>query len=221
MPEDSTQPHRGQPVASAGPPLGQGSTAVILVHGRGAGPENILELIPRIGRSDLSCLAPAAANRTWYPFSFMAEHEKNEPGLSSALSVLRELVDQVIESGVSPERLIFMGFSQGACLTAEFVARHARRYGGVLVFSGGLIGPPGTTWDYPAALAGTPVFLGCSDVDGHVPKDRVEESAREFERLGAAVTKRLYPGMGHLINEDEIEFARSLVATVAGPAVHN
>ena len=215
------QPHRGQPIASAGPPLGQGSAAVILVHGRGAGPENILELIPRMGRSDLSCLAPAAANRTWYPYSFMADCEKNEPGLSSALSVLAGLVDQVLESGVPSEHLFLMGFSQGACLTAEFAARHARRFGGALIFSGGLIGPPGTTWDYPAAFAGTPVFLGCSDVDGHVPKERVEESAREFERLGAAVTMRLYPGMGHLVSDDEIEFARSLIAAETSPAAHN
>ena len=213
-------PHAGERVVHAGAPLATARAAMILVHGRNAGPANILELVPVLGRPEFACLAPGAAGGTWYPLSFMAERARNEPGLSSGLQVIGKLVADLVERGIPSQRIVLLGFSQGACLTAEFAARNPRRYGGVMVLSGGLIGPPGTTWDDLAGtLDGTPVFLGCSDVDAHVPAARVLESRAAFERLGGAVTSRLYPGMGHLVNDDEIAFVRGVLDDVlAAPA---
>ena len=208
-------PHGDQPLVTAGTPLGDGTkAAVIMVHGRGAAPANILDLVPKLNRSGVSYLAPGASGKTWYPYSFMAETSTNEPGLSSGLHVLEQLVAEVMAKGIPSERLVLLGFSQGACLTSEFAVRHAARYGGVIVFSGALIGAPGTTWTYPGSFGGTPVFLGCSDTDSHVPKARVDESAVVFTRMGAAVTERFYPGMGHLINEDEIAAAQAILDQV-------
>ena len=184
---------------------------MIMVHGRNAAPSNILDLVPRIGQPGFAYLAPAAAGNTWYPYSFMAERERNEPGLSSGLSVLAHLVAQVEAGGVAKDRIVLLGFSQGACLTAEFAVRHADRFGAVILYSGGLIGAEGTVWEYPGGFAGTPVFLGCSDVDSHVPRTRVGESAGVFRRMGAEVTERIYPGMGHLVNDDEVAFTRALL----------
>jgi len=189
---------------------------MILVHGRNALPANILSFVPAFGRPDISYLAPAAAGGTWYPLSFMADREKNEPGISSGLWVLEQLVQHVVRAGVRRDRIGLLGFSQGACLTAQFAASHADRYGGVVLYSGGLIGPPGTTWTYPGSFGGTPVFLGCSDVDAHVPKTRVDESAAVFQRMGATVTEQIYPGMGHLVNEEEIAFTRALLDEITG-----
>ena len=208
-------PHRDQPLAHAGRPLADARGAVIMVHGRNAGPENILSLVPVLDRPDFAYLAPAAANRTWYPYSFMAERERNEPGLSSGLSVIERLVNDTVTRGIPKTRIVLLGFSQGACLTAEFAASHADRYGGIIIFSGGLIGAPGTTWPYPGDFAGAPVFLGCSDIDSHIPRDRVAESRDVFSRMGASVTERIYPGMGHLVNDDEIEFARGVLDALA------
>ena len=210
------EPHAGQPVIEAGVPLGQAPAAVIMVHGRNAGPANILDLVPRLARPNLTYLAPAAANRTWYPHSFMAGIASNEPGLSSGLGVLESLLARTQAAGIPPSRIVLLGFSQGACLTAEFAVRHASRFGGVVLFSGGVIGPPGTRWDDAGRFDGTPVFLGCSDQDSHVPESRVRESAELFRRMGADVTKRTYPGMGHLVNDDEIAFAQELLAAVSG-----
>jgi len=212
------KPHAGQPLASAGAPLGKSPVALIMVHGRNAAPANILSLVPSFGRPDLTYLAPAAAGGTWYPLSFMAEKEKNEPGLSSGLWVLDQLVRHVVDSGVRKDRIVLLGFSQGACLSAEFAASHADRYGGVVLYSGGLIGPPGTTWDYSGSFGGTPVFLGCSDVDAHVPKTRVDESTAVFQRMGAEVTEQIYPGMGHLVNDEEIQFTRALLQELSPAA---
>jgi len=204
-------PHGDQPVLEAGAPLGRGAEAVIMVHGRNAGPANILDLVPALDRPDLTYLAPAAAGRTWYPFSFMAEIEKNEPGLSSALKMLEQLVARIEASGTPRHRIVMLGFSQGACLTSEFAVRHASRFGGFIIFTGGAIGPPGTQWNYPGDFAGTPIFMGSSDPDPHVPPSRVAESAAIFRRMGAIVTDRIYPGMGHTINEDEITHAQALM----------
>lgn len=210
------KPHGGQPVVTAGTPFEASRAAMIMVHGRNAGPQNILDLVPHFERPGLAFVAPAAANSTWYPYSFMAQREQNEPGLTSGLGVLAGLVDTLMARGIAKEHIVLLGFSQGACLTAEFAARNAGRFGGVIVLSGGLIGPPGTAWEYGGDLAGTPVFLGCSDVDAHVPKDRVEESAAVFARMGAEVTKRIYSGMGHLVNRDELSFVRSVLDGVLG-----
>ena len=190
---------------------------MILVHGRGAGPANILELADALAHPELTYLAPAAAGSTWYPFSFMAEIQSNEPGITSGIGVLASLVDDAVAAGVPRERIVLAGFSQGACLSCEFVVRHPARYGALLAFSGGLIGPPGITWPEDGDLSGMPVFLGCSDVDAHIPRERVEESAGVFRRMGADVDERIYPGMGHLINDDEIDRARAIVEAVAGP----
>ncbi len=209
------QPHGEEPIAEEGEPLGK-APVLIMVHGRGAAPPNILELIPRLGRSGWTYLAPTAAGRTWYPYSFMADQSQNEPGLSSALDVLTRLLERVMVAGVPPSRVVLLGFSQGACLTAEFAVRNPRRYGGVLVFSGGLIGAPGSIAENPGSFKSTPVFLGCSDVDSHVPRTRVEESAAIFTKMGAATTCRIYPGMGHLVSDDEIAFAQEVMRSVDG-----
>jgi phospholipase/carboxylesterase len=208
---DSPDPHAGQPVVAAGAPLGQAPVAVIMVHGRNAGPANILDLVPRLARPDLTYLAPAAANRTWYPHSFLSEIAGNEPGLSSGLAAIDALVMRVETAGIPRARIVLLGFSQGACLVSEFAVRHASRFGGLVVFSGGVIGPPGTRWDDRGRFGGMPVFFGCSDRDAHVPESRVRESAALFARMGADVTTRIYPGMGHLVNDDEIACARQLL----------
>jgi predicted esterase len=204
------EPHGSQTLVREGKPLGT-APVLIMVHGRGAGPKNILDLAPRLNRPGFTLLAPAASGNTWYPYSFMAEIEKNEPGLSSALDTLSRVVDDAMAAGVPSERIVMLGFSQGACLTSEFVARNARRFGGVIVFTGGLIGPEGTSRDYAGSFAGTPIFLGCSDIDNHVPKTRVDETASVFTRMGAIVDERIYPGMGHLVNDDEIAAAQAIL----------
>lgn len=210
-----TAPHGGQPVVRAGIDLESARAAMIMVHGRGAAPRNILDLVPHIGHEQVAYLAPAAAGNAWYPRSFMAPIEENEPGISSGIGVIHGLVDEVLAAGIPARRIIIMGFSQGACLASTAAHRRPDRYGAVIVFSGGLIGPPGTEWPEDGDFRGTPVFLGCSDVDGHVPESRVRESAAVFTRMGASVTTRIYPGMGHLVNDDEAAFARDLVAAVA------
>ncbi len=207
-------PHQGQPVLSAGAPLAQANAAMILVHGRGASAADILTLVSEFDQPDWAYLAPQAAGNTWYPYSFLAPIAQNEPGISSGLTAVAHLFAYITTTGIPAERIVLLGFSQGACLTLEFAARHARRYGGVVGLSGGLIGPDGTSREYPGSLDGTPVFLGCSDVDFHIPKKRVEESTAVLRQLGGDVTMRLYPGMGHTINQDEINVVRELMREV-------
>jgi phospholipase/carboxylesterase len=209
------KPHGGNPVAHAGAPLDTAKAAMILVHGRNAAPANILSMLPRIDRPQFACLAPAATGGAWYPNSFISPREQNEPGITSALSVLEQIVIDLLARGFPSHKIVLLGFSQGACLSAEFALRHPRRYGGVMVLSGGLIGPPGTTWDdVTGAFDGTPVFLGCSDMDAHIPVERVLESEVVFRRLGATVTRRLYPSMGHLVNDDEIAVVQGVLDEV-------
>jgi predicted esterase len=208
-------PHQGQPLARAGRPVEEASGAVVMVHGRGATAESILELRHEFENPDLAYVAPQAAGYTWYPYSFMAPMERNEPGLSSGLARIGEVLAELETRGVPPERTILLGFSQGACLALEFAARNARRYAAVVGLSGGLIGPPGTPRDYPGSFEGTPVFLGCSDRDPHIPRERVDESAEVLRRMGAEVTERIYPAMGHTVNEDEMELVRGLVAALS------
>ncbi len=210
----ATNPHAGQPVLQTGVPLDQAKAVMILVHGRGASARDILSLTTEFERDDITYLAPQAPGGTWYPYSFLAPLAQNEPYLSSALGVLGALVAQVESAGFRSDQIMFLGFSQGACLSSEFVARNAKRYGGVFVLSGGVIGPDGNPRDYEGSLDGTPIFLGCSDVDFHIPKERVLESADVFRGLGATVDVRLYPNMGHTINEDELNAVRGMVAKV-------
>jgi len=209
------EPHGGQPVLLAGEPLERARAALVMVHGRGATAESILELAFELKQPGFVYLAPQAAQNTWYPQSFLAPISSNEPWLSSALTLLGTVIQRIEEGGIPPERTMLLGFSQGACLALEYAARHARRYGGVVALSGGLIGPDGTPRDYPGSFAGTPVFLGCSDRDFHIPKERVQLSAEVLRRLDADVTMRLYPNMGHTVNQDEIDFVSGMMAAIA------
>ena len=213
--EEMRGPHQGLLVLTAGEPLASARAAMIMVHGRGATAADILMLAEELAQPGFAYLAPEAAGNTWYPNSFLAPMASNEPGLSSGLALIASLLAQVNNAGIPAERVVIAGFSQGACLLLEFVARHARRYGGVIALSGGLIGPDDTPRDYSGSLAGTPVFLGCSNIDPHVPKDRVLHSAEVLQTLGGQVTAKLYPRMGHTINRDEILQARNIIAGVA------
>ncbi len=205
-------PHQGQPVLHAGLPLERARAAMVLVHGRGATARDILTLADALDQPDFAYLAPQAAGNAWYPNSFLAPIASNEPDLSSGLQTIGEVLVRAAAAGIPPERTLLAGFSQGACLALEYVARHARRYGGVAGLSGGLIGPDGAPRDYSGSLVGTPVFLGCSDVDPYIPAARVEHSAEILRRLGGDVTVRLYPGMGHTVSEDELAFVRGMMA---------
>ncbi len=209
------EPHGGQPVLLAGEPLERARAAMVMVHGRGATAESILELAFELKQPGFVYLAPQAAQNTWYPQSFLAPISSNEPWLSSALTLLGTVIQRIEEGGIPPERTVLLGFSQGACLALEYAARHARRYGGVVALSGGLVGPDDTPRDYPGSFAGTPVFLGCSDRDFHIPKERVQLSAEVLRRLDADVTMRLYPNMGHTVNQDEIDFVSGMMAAIA------
>jgi predicted esterase len=208
-------PHRDQPILVSGAPAAAAAGALILVHGRGGSAADMQQLAGALERPHVACFAPAAAGGTWYPFSFLEPLKRNEPHLSSALRLLGTALGKVEAAGIPAERVVLLGFSQGACLALEFAARHARRYGGIVGLSGGLIGPEDTPRDYAGSFAGTPAFLGCSDVDPHVPKRRVDQTAAVLERLGAVVTKRIYPGMGHTINSDELEAVQAIVDAVS------
>jgi len=204
----------GQVLAS-GAPLARARAAAIMVHGRGGSAEDILSLGEEFGLDDIACLAPQAANGAWYPYSFLAPIADNEPYLGNALGVLAATFADLARAGFAAERVALIGFSQGGCLALEYAARNARRYGAIAGLSAGLIGPRGSPLAHPGSLAGTPVFLGCSDVDGHIPLARVHESRDVLGKMGAAVTERIYPGMGHTVNEDEIAHVRNLLAGIA------
>lgn len=204
-------PHQGQPILTAGLPLDQANAAMVMVHGRGATAESILTLAPALNVPGFAYLAPQARGNSWYPNSFLAPIPSNEPGITSGMQAIEDVIGRIQAAGVPLNRTFLLGFSQGACLALEFTARRARRYGGVAGLSGGLIGPEGTPRDYPGSLEATPVFLGCSDVDAHIPAPRVLETAEAMRKLGGQVTARLYPGMGHTINEDEIAGVRAMM----------
>jgi len=207
-----SDPHAGQPVLQSGPSPKDARLVAIMLHGRGASAEDILGLADQFSATDVAYVAPQAAASTWYPYSFLAPIAQNEPWLGSALRVVAGLAENIALQGVPAERLVVMGFSQGACLTLEFAARHARRYAAVVAFTGGLIGPPGTARDYTGDFAGTPVFIGSSDLDPHVPLERVQESTAVFRRMGATVDERIYARMGHTINADELQAVDALLA---------
>lgn len=206
--------HQGQPVLAAGEPLEQAKAAMIMVHGRGATAPDILSLASEFDQAGFTYLAPQAAGYQWYPNRFTAPIASNEPWLSSALRVVADLVAHAERSGITADRIMLLGFSQGACLALEYAARNARRYGGLVGYSGGLIGPDDTPRDYPGTFGSTPVFLGCSDVDSHIPKERVLETEEVLKRMGASVTTRLYPNMEHTVNQDEINFVRGMMTTL-------
>lgn len=204
-------PHQGQPIRMAGEPISRARAALLMVHGRGASAQDILSLAKELDQPGFAYLAPQAAENTWYPNRFLAPLAENEPWLSSALTFVWSALTEITNSGIPPERVILLGFSQGACLTLEFAARNARRYGGIVGLSGALIGPDDTPRDYAGSLSGTPVFLGCSDVDPHVPKELVDQTAEVLSHLGGEVTRRFYPNMDHSVNQDELDFVRGMM----------
>ena len=204
-------PHGDQPVLRRGPEPAMARLTMILVHGRGDSAAGILGLTDEFQAADVCWLAPQAALHTWYPYSFLTPMEQNQPGLDSGLGVIARLLRSVERQGVSSARIGLMGFSQGACLAQEFAARHAQRYAAIVGLSGGLIGPPGTPRDYAGTFSGTPVFLGCSDIDPHIPVERVNESAEVFRKMGATVDERIYARMGHTVNADEIDAVNALL----------
>lgn len=195
----------------AGAALNAARAALVLVHGRGGSPHDMLGLAGAFGQPDVAVLAPTAAGRTWYPYSFLAPMARNQPGLDSGLQAIDDVLTLLAEQGFAAERVVLGGFSQGACLALEYAARHARRYGGLVGLSGGLIGPDGTPRDYAGSLGGTPVFLGCSDIDPHIPKARVLETEAVLTALGGTVDARLYPGFGHTVNQDEVDAVRAML----------
>jgi phospholipase/carboxylesterase len=206
---DGDDPHDLEPV-TAGATLDDATAAVVMVHGRGATPESMLQMREELPRDDVASLAPRAANNTWYPYSFLEPVEKNEPGRSSGLRAIDRLVERADDASIPPTEVLVMGFSQGACLASEYVARNPRRYGGLAALSGGLIGRE--LGGYKGNLDGTPVFLGCSDVDPHIPLERVHETRDVFESLNADVDERIYEGMGHGVNADETAAVADIVA---------
>jgi predicted esterase len=214
-PSQKADPHASQPILRAGPDPEQAAATLILVHGRGASAQSMFPLYEELNVPTFAALAPQAAGYAWYPYSFLEPLELNQPYLDSALRRLGTIVDDLLARGVPSERIALLGFSQGACLALEFAARNARRYGPILGLSGGLIGPPGTPRNYPGSLGRTPVFLGCSDVDPHIPLERVTETGDVLTRMGAAVDLRIYPGMPHTINQDELDASRTLLQRLA------
>ena len=207
-------PHGAARLVTAGADAAAARSAVILCHGRGGDAEDMLALARELHAPGALFVAPQAEGMSWYPYPFLAPLRANEPYLSSALELLDAIVAALAAEGTPPGRQTLIGFSQGGCLTLEYAGRHARRYGGLAGLSSGLIGPPGRTWNFNGSLEGTPVFLGCSDVDPHIPRERVEESARELARIGGAVDLQIYRGMGHTVNRDELDRVQRMLDRV-------
>ena len=205
-------------VAAAGAPRPRARAAAILLHGRGSNGGDMLALAQEFGQRDIVYRVPEAPRGSWYPYSFLAPLEQNEPHLSDALMTVSATLAQLAGEGFPAERVALIGFSQGGCLALEYAARNAKRYGAVIGLSAGLIGPLVMPGNYAGAFGGTPVFLGCSDIDAHIPLARVHESRDVFTRMGGAVTERIYPGMGHTVNADEIAHVVKLLAGIAAVA---
>lgn len=201
-----------QNVITGGKALSEAGKAMILVHGRGATAQSILDLANYLPVQDFALFAPQAINNSWYPYSFMAPEEQNQPALDSALEVLDEVVQSLLSQGIKSEDLYIGGFSQGACLTSEYATRNARKYGGLLLFTGGLIGQQLVTERYKGDFAGTPVLLTTGNPDPHVPVSRVDETAEIMEKLGAIVTKKIYSGRPHTILQEELDLAGSILS---------
>lgn len=204
-------PHQGKPVSKAGVAPEEAGAAMILVHGRGASAESMLMFADEFEHDDIHYRALQADRHTWYPNSFLAPKEQNQPGISSGLQAIYDEIQSLNDAGIATNRIVLLGFSQGACLSSEFAARHPQRYGGLAILSGGLIGPEVSPDNYSGSFEGTPVFMGCSDFDPHIPQERVTETVEILEGLGADVTKKIYPGMGHTVNEDEIEHVKDMI----------
>ncbi len=196
---------------TAGKPLKEAKKALIMIHGRGAGSNDILSLARHLDVADFALVAPQAEGNTWYPYSFLVPASQNEPSLSNSLNTISEVVKAVTENGIENENIYFLGFSQGACLALEFTARNTAKYGGVVAFTGGLIGDKVYEENYSGNFENTPIFIGTSDPDFHVPVERVNETEMLLKKMGASVTKKVYENMGHTISQDEINLANELV----------
>ena len=205
-------PHQGQQLVTAGTPVEEAEAAIVLVHGRGATARSIVQMGQEVNREGVALLAPQAARSTWYPNSFLAPVEQNEPGRSSGLQAVDDAIETAVDAGIDRGNVLLLGFSQGACLASEYVARNPRRYGGVAALSGGLIGEVVDPENYEGDIKSTPVFVGCSDVDPHIPIERVHATTEAFERLNGDVDERIYEGMGHGVNGDELDAVADLVA---------
>ncbi|SIR34577.1 alpha/beta hydrolase [Pontibacter lucknowensis] len=200
-------------VRTQGKPLSETGKALILIHGRGATAASILPLAQELGADDFTLFAPQATNNTWYPYSFMAPADQNQPALDSALELINETVQSIKAQGIASKDIYLLGFSQGACLTAEYATRHAQRFGGLLIFTGGLIGQELNTSNYKGDFEGTPVFISTGDPDPHVPVSRVDETVKQMEGMGAKVSRKVYPGRPHTILQEELELARMILAS--------
>lgn len=207
-------PHQNIKALKYGASLHSAKAAMIMVHGRGATAESMFSLADEFAQPDFHYVAPQARNHTWYPYSFLQPIENNQPGLSSGLQRIHDLLKEIKEAGIPAEKIIILGFSQGACLSTEYTARHPQRLGGIVGLSGGLIGPEIDKSLYSGSMEQTPVFLGCSNIDPHIPKERVDETESVFEQLNSDVTKSIYPGMPHTVNEDEIKTVRGMMANL-------
>jgi predicted esterase len=207
-------PHAGQQVLRAGAQVSDATSAVIAIHGRGSSASDIIGIAKAIGLPGVAWLAPDAASHTWYPYSFLTPVEQNQPFLDSAISVVGGLLQHLEDSGIPAEKAVLLGFSQGGCLVSEFVARHPRRYGGLVVLSGGLIGESIDPAGYSGSIEHTPVYGGCSDIDPHIPLERFEVTGQVLADLGGAVDFRVYPGMGHTVSLDELSAAKALIEGV-------
>lgn len=207
-------PHQSKPAATHGASAAKAKCAMIMVHGRGATAQSMLPLAEEFAQPGFHYVAPQAENHTWYPYSFLAPKEKNQPGISSGIQRIHDLIQQLREDGIQQDKIILLGFSQGACLATEFAARHPQKFGGIVGLSGGLIGPEIDPGKYSGNLERSPVFLGCSNVDPHIPQERVDETEEVFKKLNGSVDKRIYKGMGHTVNEDEIKAIRGMMANL-------
>ncbi|MFD2033288.1 alpha/beta hydrolase [Belliella marina] len=196
-------------IKSTGKPLGEAKKVAIMIHGRGASADSIIGLVKYLNMDDFAVLAPQAPGNTWYPYSFMAPDQSNEPSLSQAIQIIDGLVSEVLEKGFSPEQIYFIGFSQGACLSLEYAARNAKKYGGIIAFTGGLIGENINTSKYIGVFSGTPIFVGSSHKDMHVPLSRIEESAVVLEKMGAAAKTLIFQDTNHTIRQEEIDWVNA------------
>lgn len=209
-----THPHEKTPVLETGLPVEEAQAAMILIHGRGAGPQSMISLLAHINVEGYTFKMPSATNNTWYPNRFIVPREQNEPFLSSALQKVDDVVQDLVDQGLSTEKIMLLGFSQGACLAVEYAARHPQRYGGVVALSGGLIGAEGEMDNYEGDLDNTPIYLGCDEDDFHIPQERVHESADILGKMGARVKKQIFQGLGHSINNVELAIVRKMMENV-------
>ncbi len=216
MHNEPLDPHKDQPVHRLGPSLESAAGAVIMLHGRGASADDILNLAQAMYHPKLAYLAPDAEGHSWYPNRFIAPRDQNEPWLTSALNKVESTVQLALDAGIPTDRIVVCGFSQGACLSTEFIATHPARYAGLFAFTGGLIGPLGMPMNYSGDLQGTPALVASGDPDPHIPWQRVQESADVLEKMNAKVTLRRYPGRAHTVSADEVRYATAILIEAFG-----